>query len=119
MYGSAPVGEQWSCCCKSGRFNVDSFGRSFVPEAWRYDVAVLDTNGNLILLIGQYGNADSAGLESRVPLGGDEIGLFDAHFVATQTDKRLFIADVGNGRIVSARLDYHATERIPLKDMGK
>ena len=115
MYGSAPVGEQWGCCCKSGRFKVDSFGRSFVPEGWRYDVAVLDTNGNLILLIGQYGNADSAGPQSRVPLGGDEIGLFDAHFVTTQTDRRLFIADVGNGRIVSATLDYHASERVPVK----
>jgi hypothetical protein len=118
IYGSAPVGEQWGCCCKSGRFKLDSFGRSFVPEAWRYDVAVLDTKGNLLLTIGQYGNADSAGPKSAVPLGGDEIGLFDAHFVATQTDKRLFIADVGNGRIVSAKLDYHATERVPLKGMA-
>ncbi|KKM16945.1 hypothetical protein LCGC14_1680730, partial [marine sediment metagenome] len=114
IYGSAPVGEQWSCVCKSGRFKVDYFGRSFVPEAWRYDVAVLDTNGNLILLVGQYGNADSAGPNSAVPLGGDEVGLFDAHFVATQTDKRLFIADVGNGRIVSAKLDYHTSETVPL-----
>ncbi|HET6429899.1 MAG TPA: hypothetical protein VFJ30_15900 [Phycisphaerae bacterium] len=114
VYGSAPVGEQWGCCCKSGRFKVDYFGRSFVPEAWRYDVAVLDTNGNLILTIGRYGNADSAGPKSPVPLGGDGIGLFDAHFVTTDTDRRLFIADVGNGRIVSAKLDYHVTERLPL-----
>ena len=49
-----------------------------------------------------------------MPLGGDEIGLFDAQFVTTQTDRRLFIADVGNGRIVSAKLDYHATQRVPL-----
>jgi len=50
-----------------------------------------------------------------VPLGGDEIGLADAHYVATHTDKRLFIADIGNGRILSARLDYNASERVPLK----
>ena len=119
IYGSAPVGEQWRCCCKSGRFNVDYFGRSFVPEAWRYAVAVLDTNGNVILRIGRYGNADSAGRGSAVPLGGDEVGLFDPQYVAVHTAKRLFIADVGNGRIVSAKIEYHATERVPLKNLDR
>ncbi len=41
--------------------------------------------------------------------------MFYACYVAAHTDRRLFIADAGNARIVSVKLDYHATERVPLK----
>ena len=37
--------------------------------------------------------------------------------LAVHTDRRLFLADVGNTRIVSVKLDYHATARIPLRDV--
>ena len=47
-------------------------------------------------------------------IGGDEVALVYAPYVATDTDRRLFIADAGNARIVSVRLDYHATERVAL-----
>ncbi len=99
------------CACYNSRFALDYFARSFAPEVRRFRVAVLDSSGNLILRLGQYGNADSRGADSAVPLGGDEIGLFHPAYVATDTDRRLFIADPGNARIVSVKLDYHATER--------
>jgi hypothetical protein len=35
--------------------------------------------------------------------------------VGAHTDRRLFIADLGNARIVSVKLGYHLTERIALK----
>jgi hypothetical protein len=100
------------CACHNTRFTLDYFNRSFAPEVDRYRVAVLDSNGNLILRIGQYGNEDSEGPGSKVPLGGDEVGLFHGAYVATHTDRRLFIADEGNGRIVSVKLDYHASEKV-------
>ena len=37
-------------------------------------------------------------------------------YLATQTDRRLFIADAGNGRILSVKLDYHSSEQVSLKD---
>ena len=52
------------------------------------------------------------------PLGGDEVALMHACFVGTHTDRRLFIADYGNARIVSVKLGYHATEKVPLKDVA-
>ncbi|MEX0702353.1 MAG: hypothetical protein WD069_09685 [Planctomycetales bacterium] len=104
------------CSCWNTRFCMDYFGRSFAPEIDRYQVAVLDSAGNLILRVGRYGNVDSAGPDSRVPLGGDEVGLFHAPYVAAHTDKRLFIADIGNQRIASVRLDYHATRESPLRN---
>ncbi len=80
-------------------------------------MGVLDTNGNLILRIGRYGNVDSSGPGSLVPLGGDEVGLFYPAYLATHTDHRLLISDAGNARVSSVRLAYHVNERIALKEI--
>jgi len=113
-----------SCCCWNSRFTLDLLGRSFAPEVRHSSVAVLDTAGNLILRVGRYGNADDGkplelDPENKTPrsIGGDEVGLFYAPFVASHTDKRLFIADPGNGRIISVKLNYHKEEKITLQEV--
>lgn len=103
------------CACWFSRFTLDYFARSIAPEPTHFSVAILDANGNLITRVGRYGNVDSAGPQSKLPLGGDEVGLVHACYVGTHTDRRLFISDVGNGRIVSVKLDYHVTEKVALK----
>lgn len=100
------------CNCWNARFTFDYFGRSFAPEVDRFKVAVLDSNGNLILRVGRYGSADSAGTKSLVPLGGDEVGMVNGAYLATHTDRRLFIADLANDRIFNVKLDYHRTEKV-------
>jgi hypothetical protein len=57
----------------------------------------------------------------RIPqsLGGDEVALMHACYVGVQSDKRLFIADAGNRRIVSVRLAYATDTRLPLKDAAE
>jgi len=102
------------CSCWNGRFALDLYGRSFAPETDHYSVAILDSNGNLMLRVGQYGNRDSAGPGSQVPLGGDEVGLFHAQYVGVDTDRRLFIADIGNARVLSVKLDYHRSVVLPV-----
>lgn len=111
-------------CVGHSRFALDLFGRSFAPEIDHYCVAVLDSNGNLILRVGQYGNVEDSkplvpdgGPPNPRSIGGDEVALFHACYLAAHTGYRLFIADQGNQRIVSVRLDYHATERVALKDV--
>jgi hypothetical protein len=84
----------------------DYFNRSFAPEIDRFSVAVLDEEGNLILRVGQYGNGDSQGPKSQAPLGGDEVGMVHGAYLATLTDKLLFIADPASQRIASVKLDY-------------
>jgi len=37
--------------------------------------------------------------------------------VATDTGRRLFIADAGNARIASVKLGYQAAQKVPLKDV--
>jgi hypothetical protein len=115
-----------TCACTNYRPAHDYYARTFVPEIQHYTVAVLDTTGNVIMRVGQYGNVDDgvplvndskvAGWKPR-PLGGDEVGLFYPAYLGTHTDQRLYISDPGNNRIVSVRLDYHATERVALKDV--
>jgi hypothetical protein len=119
-------GHGGGCACWFARFALDYFARSIAPEPYQYRVAVLDTAGNLILRIGRCGNVDD-GMplvkETAPPnarkIGGDEVALFHACFVGTDTDRRIFISDHGNGRIVSVKLDYHAEERVNLKDHAK
>ena len=112
------------CACANARFALDYFGRSFVPEADRFSVAILDTNGNVVLRLGRYGNVEDGqplvsqgGPPTPRSIGGDEIALFHACYVATHTDRRLFIADAGNGRILSVKLGYHAEAKVALKDV--
>ncbi len=105
------------CGCWNARAAFDYFDRTFAPELHRFRVAVLDSAGNLIMRIGRYGNADSAGPGSAVPLGGDEVGMMHGAYLAVHTDRRLYIADSSNDRVFSVRLDYHATEKVALKDV--
>ncbi len=112
------------CACWSARFALDFYARTFAPEVDHFSVAVLDTNGNLILRLGQYGNADdgkpliaAGGSSAARSLGGDEVGLFDAAYLAVHSDKRLFIADAGNARILSVKLGYHKEETVKLRHL--
>jgi DNA-binding GntR family transcriptional regulator len=49
--------------------------------------------------------------------GADEVARFYPQYTATYTDRRLFIHDPGNRRIVSVKLGCHAEERAALKDV--
>ena len=135
FYGGVGWGGQnysSGCSCPNTRFSLDYFARSFTPEIDRYNVGVVDSAGNLILRVGQYGNVDDgvplvkedpsgapgqAGPPNPRSIGGDETALFFAPYVATHTDRRLFIADPGNARVASVKLGYHADHRTPLKDV--
>jgi len=112
------------CACWYARFDLDYFARSFAPEMDQFSVAVLDSGGNLITRVGRYGNVDdgvplvkAGGPAKPRPLGGDEVSLFHAGFVTAHTDRRLFISDLGNARILSVKLGYHAEEKVKLKDV--
>lgn len=128
MYGGVgrfgQVQSSCGCSCSIARFALDYFRRSFAPEIGRYSVAVLDANGNVILRLGRYGSVDDGkplvadgGPAVVNAIGGDEVALFHACLVATHTDRRLFIADHGNSRILSVKLGYHAEEKVRLKDV--
>ena len=131
LYGGVGFsgGNIGGCSCWNARFALDYFARSFAPEVTRYSVAVLDSAGNVIVRLGKYGNVrdgvplvKAGGPKAPRSVGDSEIALFHGAYLATHTDHRLFIADPGNGRILSVKLDYHDSAAVPLKgvpDQGK
>jgi hypothetical protein len=103
-YGIMPITDYGRCTCPNGRFDVDIYGRSFIPEHWRHGIVVLDTNGNLIVNACTYGNADSGQKKGERPT----VAFVPA--VGTDHDRHLYIADTGNLRIVQAKLTYAVVE---------
>ncbi len=99
--GASPIVAD-HCDCPQMRVWLDWFKRSFVPEAYRHSVGILDTNGNLICHVGEYGNFDS----------GDSMNTTMFRFVSG-TDNYMAIADWGQ-RIIVAKLNYHAEETADL-----
>jgi DNA-binding beta-propeller fold protein YncE len=130
--GMAPITDN-NCVCGNSRFDLDCFDRAFVPAMQTYSVNVLDANGNLVVRIGSYGNADSLGPDSPVidPKTGllrpkrpddpenlkppkelsESIGLRWAPYVAV-TDEAIYAHDVGNNRVVRCVLSYEAEENL-------
>ncbi|MFW6159399.1 MAG: hypothetical protein ACOC8E_08590 [Planctomycetota bacterium] len=112
-----------ACNCPNYRPAHDYFARTFVPETQHFTVGVLDKAGNLILRMGQYGNVDDGvplvnekgvkGWKPK-PLGGDEIGLCFPVYLGTDTDRRLYITDPGNERVLSVKLGYHTDGNVPM-----
>lgn len=88
------------CLCVPARFDVDDFGRVFYPDVGRFRVGILDTNGNVVLHFGSYGNQDSA---------GPEIAFAWPQTVAVD-DEAVYVGDQINQRIVRVKLSY-ASER--------
>jgi hypothetical protein len=92
-----------SCICMTSRLAVDEYGRVFAPNVFRFSVEMLDTNGNQIARIGRYGNADSAGPNSKSPEPG--IAFAWPAFVATAGGK-IYVSDSVNSRVMAIRFDY-------------
>jgi len=111
-------------CIGTSRPALDYFARSFLPETDRCSVVVVDKNGNTLARIGRYGNVEdgtplveAGGPRHTRSIGGDEVALFWPNHVAVHSDRRLFIADPGNARILSVKLGYHVSARVALKDV--
>jgi hypothetical protein len=100
------------CLCESPRFDVDGYGRSFFPDAGRFRVGVLDTNGNEICFFGSYGNPDSGGAGSKIPQPA--IPLQWPYAIAVGDDV-VFVGDRLNRRVVKLKLEYAAEKVVPIK----
>jgi hypothetical protein len=102
--------EHVPCTCEAVWFDVDEFGRVFLPDAVRSSVEVLDKNGNRLLRFGRWGNMDD-----------DFISPGDPHQPALAwpvlTEIRgddLFVTDKVNKRIVKMRLGAKAEVKLEI-----
>jgi hypothetical protein len=98
-------GHEAGCCCESTRFDIDTFDRLYVPDPFRFSVAVWDRAGNEITRFGAFGNMDSRGPGSPVPQ--PEIA-FGWPIAAAEHGGRVFVADLVNRRVVVVRMGHAA-----------
>jgi hypothetical protein len=95
----------------TSRFDMDEYGRLFVPDVFRFSVGVVDAAGNEITRFGAYGNVDSAGSSSAVPTPDIPFGSPNA--VAVSGDN-VYVADRKNRRVVVMRLRHAAEQTCPI-----
>jgi len=98
-------GHEIGCHCETTRFDLDGFGRLFVPDVFRFRVYVLDSAGNEITHFGSYGNMDSRGPGSPVP--SPEIA-FGWPLSVECAGGRVFVADLVNRRVVAVKFEHAA-----------
>jgi hypothetical protein len=133
--GASPV-RMGGCSCHRSTLSLDGFERVFVPAAQTCTVNVLDANGNIVVRIGGYGNADCRGNDSPVPdpktgklrprregdpedlkspLAVPDIAFVEPSYTAV-TDEALYVLDRGNERILRAALVYHEMAEVELPE---
>jgi len=83
------------CVCKEARFDIDQFGRLYVPDVLQFCIHVYDNGGNWITDIGHYGNCDATGDGSGPP-----IPFGWPMSCSINNAGRLYVADVLNHRVV-------------------
>ncbi|MFC1671511.1 hypothetical protein ACFL01_00095 [Planctomycetota bacterium] len=110
MYAGLSPGVPAGCTCPATRFQLDWYKRSFLPEAYRRSLGVVDTNGNLIMHFGRYGTLDDA---LAMKQGSEDIAVHLPRFVSA-TDNYVCFDDWGE-RLVSCKLTYHAEELADVK----
>jgi hypothetical protein len=102
------------CMCRQPMFQVDGWGRIFMPNAVLNHVRVVDNNNNEILEFGNYGNIDSRGDQEgsiisspAIPLGWPQaVGVSKNH---------VYVGDVLNLRIVRLKKIYGAEQVCTVK----
>jgi hypothetical protein len=109
MYAGYSPAVPAGCTCPSTRAHLDWFKRSYLPEGYRHSIAILDTNGNLLMHLGRYGNTDDA---LAMKPGTDDIAMTLPRFIGG-TDNYLAFDDWGE-RLVVLKLSYHAEETAAL-----
>lgn len=113
--GCGPV-SRWravgACACTKPRFDVDGFGRLYIPNGITFSVSVRDNADNEIVRLGSYGNFDCQGpgsKESRpeIPLGWP--------VTAGASDRFIYVGDCLNHRVVRVDKQFavESTVKVP------
>jgi hypothetical protein len=128
--GCGPI-SRWrcigACACTKPRFDVDGYGRLFIPNALAFCVSVRDNAGNEIVRFGRYGNFDAQreiggrdtgsrkggerrGSVSRPPISRPEIPLGWPVAVGAG-ERHVYVGDCLNHRVIRVDKTYAAEAR--------
>jgi hypothetical protein len=86
-----------ACACTKPRFDVDQFGRLYIPNGITFTVSVRDNANNQIVRFGSYGNFDCQGPSSSQPRPAIPLGWPVA---AAASDRYIYVGDTLNHRVV-------------------
>jgi len=122
-FSHANWGANTCCVCRSPRFDLDRYGRLYIPNAILNRVKVVDNAGNEIVTFGRYGNFDSQYVNPILQKEGEE----PAPTVAVPaiplgwpsgagvSEGRVYVCDTYNRRAVRVDLTYAAEETCRVK----
>ncbi|MCX7804876.1 MAG: SMP-30/gluconolactonase/LRE family protein [Planctomycetota bacterium] len=96
-----------SCACTKPRFDVDDFGRLYIPNATTFSVSVRDNANNEVVRFGAYGNFDCQGPASREPKPEIPLGW---PICAGASDRYIYVGDCLNHRVVRVDRVWRAEE---------
>jgi hypothetical protein len=112
-YGPLSGDNSSHCTCRNSYFDVDPYGRLYIPNGSLSKIYVSDNAGNAITSFGQYGNTDARG-----GLAGPG-RTYDTPYIPMgwptsvgASEDYLYIADATNSRLLRVKLDY-ALDNIP------
>ncbi|MFQ5809971.1 MAG: hypothetical protein ACE5JM_10165, partial [Armatimonadota bacterium] len=103
------------CVCKEARFDLDSWGRLYIPNALDYLVRVVDNAGNEIVRFGHYGNPDSRGPGSALPEPDIPLGWPICVSAGHVEQGRLYVADALNRRVIRVDVEFAVEETCAVK----
>ena len=101
-----------SCACVHLRFDVDDFGRLYLPNVITFSVSVRDNAGNEIARFGRYGNFDSQGPQSAEPKPDIPLGW---PIAVGASDKFIYVGDCLNHRVVRVDRTWAAETTCEIK----
>jgi hypothetical protein len=101
-----------ACACTKPRFDVDEYGRLYIPNAITFKVSVQDNAGNEVVRFGAYGNFDCEGPKSAEPKPDIPLGW---PITVGASDKHIYVGDCLNHRVVRADKVWAAEEACEVK----
>jgi hypothetical protein len=98
------------CLCQVSRFDVDGFGRVFLPDAFKISLVAVDNNRNRIFI---YGHKEFwADNDAQIRSGQVRLPAWP-HAVEV-TDRRVYVADQFHNQIMVYRLEADAVESLDI-----
>ncbi len=117
-YGTAcgPISGAWAstgsvCHCTKPRFDIDPYGRLYIPNGVTFKVTLLDNADNPITTFGGYGNWDSQGPKSSEPKPEIPLGW---PIIAGASDRYVYVGDGLNHRVVRADRKFAAEASVAI-----
>jgi hypothetical protein len=94
------------CCCGGGHFDVDEFGRLYVPDSGDGQVVILDNAGNEIFHVQDTADSDDG--------KGTKVNLGYPHRLACSR-QALYLSDPVNNRVLRIKLKWQTEETCGVK----